>query len=47
MNREELIDAVLAQLVKDIEVGDLTAIEELLLSCPDASLQGFLSEDVE
>ena len=41
---EELIDAVLAQIVKDIENEDLTAIQELLLSCPETALRAFLPE---
>lgn len=41
---EELIDAVLAQIVKDVKNEDLTAIQELLLSCPKAALEAFLPE---
>ena len=41
---EELIDAVLAQIVKDVEDKDLTAIQELLLSCPVTALKAYLPE---
>ena len=30
--------------MRDIEMGDQTAIEELLKSCPEENLRGFLSE---
>ena len=41
---EELVDAVLAQIVKDVNNEDLTAIQELLLSCPESALRAFLPE---
>jgi hypothetical protein len=40
-----LIDAVLAQMQKDFESGDMTAIEELLRSAPYENLVGYLSEE--
>lgn len=39
-----LIDRVLAQVQKDIDNGDLTALEELLQYVPIDVLQGYLSE---
>ncbi len=41
---QALIDAVVDQIIRDIEIGDQTAIEELLMSCPEDKLKGFLSE---
>ena len=41
---QALIDAVVDQIIRDIEMGDQTAIEELLKSCPEENLRGFLSE---
>lgn len=44
---KDLIDRVLEQIVKDVESGDLTAIEELLLvGVPDVRhLQAFIEEE--
>lgn len=42
---ENLIDLVLEQISKDIESGDLTAIEELLKAVPEENLKGYLSEE--
>jgi hypothetical protein len=39
-----LIDKVVEQILKDIERGDLTALEELIQFVPINILQGFLSE---
>ena len=47
MNRQQLIDQVLEQIVRDVESNDLTAIEELLDPLNDKWLKGFLSEDPE
>ena len=41
---QALIDQVVDQIMRDIEMGDQTAIEELLKSCPEVNLRGFLSE---
>ena len=41
---QTLIDQVVDQIMRDIEMGDQTAIEELLMSCPEDKLRGFLSE---
>ncbi len=41
---QALIDSVVDQIMRDIEMGDQTAIEELLMSCPEDKLRGFLSE---
>lgn len=43
-DRELLVNLALAQIVEDVKNGDLTAIEELLKSVPEASLKPFLSE---
>tara|TARA_E500000178_G_scaffold278183_1_gene277601 strand:+ start:323 stop:511 length:189 start_codon:yes stop_codon:yes gene_type:complete len=42
---EGLIDAVLAQIVKDVKQGDLTAIEELIMRLPHHRLVAYLPED--
>jgi hypothetical protein len=39
-----LVDRVLEQIVKDVDSGDLTAIEELLNSVDTDILVGFLPE---
>jgi hypothetical protein len=44
MTREELIDLVLDQMLADIQSGDFTAIQELLLAVPETNLKSFLSE---
>ena len=44
MPKEELIDAVIDQMLVDIQNGDFTAIQELLLAVPDNNLKSFLSE---
>jgi hypothetical protein len=44
MDREDLIDLVLDQMLEDIQSGDFTAIHELLLAVPEANLKSFLSE---
>ena len=44
MTREELIDAVIDQMLVDIQNGDFTAIQELLLTVTDNNLKSFLSE---
>lgn len=43
-DRELLLDAVLNQIVRDVESGDLTAIHELLMNISNEELEGFLSE---
>ncbi len=42
--RELLLDAVLNQIVKDVEAGDLTAIHELLFDLPNEALEAYLPE---
>jgi len=44
MTKEELIDLVIDQILKDIQDGDYTAIHELLLTVPETNLKSFLSE---
>jgi hypothetical protein len=41
---EQLIDKVIARIKADIEVGDVTAIAELLTFIPETNLKGYLSE---
>jgi hypothetical protein len=43
---EQLIDNVIEQIKKDIESGDVTAIDELLRYVPTQKLEAFLSEDL-
>jgi hypothetical protein len=40
-----LIDAVLEQVKTDIAMGDLKAIEGLLMACPEEHLLGYLPEE--
>ena len=40
-----LIDLVLDQIKKDVAMGDLTAIEELIKDLSLSALEGFLKED--
>jgi len=40
----ELIDKVLEQIKKDVEMGDMTAIEELLIEVSEKNLLSFLEE---
>ena len=44
MTQEELIDAVIDQMLVDIQNDDFTAIQELLLTVPENNLKSFLSE---
>ena len=44
LDRENLVDAVLDEIVNDVEKGDLTAIEEMLKSVPTKVLEGYLPE---
>ncbi len=41
----ELVDKVLEQIKKDVEAGDMTAIEELLGDVSEKNLRSFLSEE--
>jgi hypothetical protein len=43
--KEDLINQVLVQIERDIQSGDLTAIEELLRFVPENRLFAFLSEE--
>ena len=42
---QQLIDKVLAQIVSDVEAGDLSAIEELIKFLDERYLRSFLSEE--
>lgn len=44
VGKQMLIDSVMRQVVRDIHVHDLTAIEELLKQVPEDYLRGFLPE---
>jgi hypothetical protein len=44
MDREDLMDQVLDQIVQDVQNKDFTAIVELLSDVPDNKLKSFLSE---
>jgi hypothetical protein len=43
--RQRLLDRACEQIRKDVETGDLTAIEELLKNVSSEALQTFLPED--
>ena len=43
--KQRLIDAVLEQIKEDVELGDVTAIEELLTFVPGCNLIGYLPEE--
>jgi len=40
----ELRERVLEQIVKDVQAGDLTAIEELLIYCEEDAMRQYLPE---
>lgn len=42
--KSRVVDAVLNQILRDVEYGDLTAIEELLMYVPLENLQAYLPE---
>ena len=44
MDKQEILDKVLEQVKLDVEIGDVTALEELLSNLPSDLLQGYLSE---
>ena len=44
--KQEVIDAALAQIVRDVEAGDLTAIEELIKATPKHAVVGYLPEEL-
>lgn len=43
--KQELIESVVAHIKRDIEYGDVEAVEELLSFCPTKNLVGFLPEE--
>lgn len=45
--KDRLVDEAIERIKKDIEVGDVTAIDELLRFVPDDNLVGFLAEGDE
>ena len=45
MTKQELVDKVLKQIKKDIENGDVSAIDEMLLSVDEESLKAYLPEE--
>jgi len=44
MDKDQLITKVIEQIQKDLDVGDSTAISELLDDLPEKTLESFLSE---
>lgn len=42
---QKLIDRVLKEIKSDVQMGDLTAIEELLRFCPEENLLHYLPEE--
>ena len=42
-----VIDKVLEQIKKDVGMGDMTSIEELLTQVPEKTLRSYLSEENE
>ena len=44
MTKQELIEAVIKQIQEDIQRGDLTALEELLMFVPNTYLNGYLNK---
>ena len=45
MDRKAVIEAAIDTIREDIEMGDVTAIEELLRTVPEDNLLAFLPED--
>ena len=45
MDRKDLMEAVLEQIIDDCRIGDFTAIWELLESVPEDALAGFIPEE--
>jgi len=43
--KQQLIDEVINELIKDVNNGDLTVLEEILFSVPDQTLIHSLSEE--
>jgi hypothetical protein len=47
MNKKELINEVLNQMLQDVKDFDLTAIEELIKNIPEEVLIAYLPEEVK
>ena len=45
--KQQLIDEVLKQIIKDTEAGDLTAIEELIADISDQKAIHYLPEEIK
>ena len=45
MDRKDLIEAVIAQIMRDINVGDFTAIWELMEHVDEQTLASYLPEE--
>ena len=43
--KQETIDKVLEQIMRDVEAGDLTAIEELIADIPEDKAMHYLPEE--
>jgi hypothetical protein len=44
LSGQDLIDAVIEQIIQDVKNQDFTAIQELLCYVPETNLKSFLSE---
>lgn len=44
--KQQLIDQVIEQIIKDVTDADVTALEELLKTVPVEALEGFLPDQV-
>ena len=47
MNGDQLINAVVTQIVEDLESGDTSALAELLRMVPVAFLEDYIAEGME
>jgi hypothetical protein len=45
MERKDLIEAAIGQIMKDIDAGDFTAIWELMERVDEDTLAGFINEE--
>jgi len=46
MTKQELINKAIEQIKEDISLEDVSALDELLKSCPEDSLTNYLPEEV-
>jgi len=45
--KKEILDLVLEQIAKDVEAGDMTAIEELIADIPNDKALHYLPEELQ